>query len=426
MANKEPQVNKICLAYSGGLDTSIIIPWLKENYNNAEIIGVCTNVGQDEDWDNMEAKALKAGASKLYIKDIRDELASSMIFPMVRSGAIYEGNDLLGTSIARPLQAKYQVEVALAEGCDALAHGCTGKGNDQVRFELTYNALAPHLHVIAPWRKWDIRSREDAIAYAEKRGIDLGGITRKNIYSRDWNIWHMSHEGGDLEDPWNRPRNEMFQLTKSPQEAPDRETEVTIGFEKGVPVSLDGQKTAPFALLQKLNDLGAANGIGRADCVETRLVGMKSRGVYETPGGTILHTALRELELMTIDSDALHFKQRMAVEYAELIYNGKWYTTVRESLEAFMEKITQYVTGEVRLSLYKGNATPTGRRSPYSLYLADLASFGESSYDHGDAGGFITLYGLSTAVNALVHKRIDKNTGEAVELKEIASTFHDK
>ncbi len=426
MANKEPQVKKICLAYSGGLDTSIIIPWLKEHYNGAEIIGVCTNVGQDEDWENMEAKALKAGASKLYIKDIRDELASQMIFPMVRSGAIYEGKYLLGTSIARPLQAKYQVEVALEEGCDALAHGCTGKGNDQVRFELTYNALAPHLHVIAPWRKWDIRSREDAIAYAEKRGIDLGGITRKNIYSRDWNIWHMSHEGGDLENPWNRPQEPMFQLTQSPQDAPDQETEITIGFEKGMPVSLDGRKTAPFALLQELNKLGAANGIGRADCVETRLVGMKSRGVYETPGGTILHTALRELEMMTIDSDALHFKQRMAVEYAELIYNGKWYTTVRESLEAFMEKITQYVTGEIRLSLYKGNATPVGRRSPYSLYLADLASFGESSYDHGDAGGFITLYGLSTPVNALVHKRIDENTGEAVELKEIASTFHDK
>jgi len=422
----ESEVKKIALAYSGGLDTSVIIPWLKEQYPGVEVVGICTNVGQDEDWKNMEAKALRSGATKLYIKDIREELAQDYIFPMVRAGAIYEGKYLLGTSIARPLQAKHQVEMALAEGCDSLCHGCTGKGNDQVRFELTYKALAPHLKVIAPWRVWDIRSREDAIDYATNRGIDLGVISKKNIYSRDWNIWHMSHEGGDLENSWNRPTEEMFQLTKSPADAPDKETEVIIDFEKGFPVSLNGKKISAFALLEKLNKLASENGIGRADCIETRLVGMKSRGVYETPAGTILHKALRDLEMMTINNDALHLKNKLAVDYSDYVYAGKWYTTVREGLEAYMEKVSEFVTGSVKLVLYKGNIIIAGRKSPYSLYLEDLASFGESSYDHGDATGFINLYGLSTGVTAMVHKNLEDGSGQAVDIKGIAATFHDK
>jgi argininosuccinate synthase len=420
------EIKKIVLAYSGGLDTSIIIPWLKENYNGAEIIGICTNVGQDEDWDAMEAKALASGASKLYIKDIREEFARDYLFRIVRAGARYEGKYLLGTSIARPLQAKCQVEVALQEGADAVAHGCTGKGNDQVRFELTYKALAPQLEVIAPWRVWDINSREDAIEYAEKRGIHLGDISRKNIYSRDWNIWHMSHEGGDLEDPWNRPKEEMFKLTKSPQEAPDLETEVIIDFEKGFPVGIGGEKLSAVEILNKLNIIGAANGIGRADMVETRVVGMKSRGVYETPAGEILMTALSELEMMTMDYYTLSFKRTMSHQYADAVYAGKWYTTFRESMDAFMDKAFQYVTGSVRLALYKGNIIIAGRKSPNSLYLEDLASFGETSYDHADATGFINLYGLATGVEAMVHKRIDAEEGQAPEMKHVAATFHDK
>lgn len=419
------KVKKIALAYSGGLDTSIIIPWLKEHYPGAEVIAVCTNVGQNDDLSNLEAKAKASGASKLYLLDIREEFVRDYLFPMVRAGAIYEGKYLLGTSIARPLQAKHQVEVALKEGADAVAHGCTGKGNDQVRFELAYKALAPHLKVIAPWREWDIRSREDAIDYAEKHGIPLGKISKKNIYSRDANLWHMSHEGGELEDAWNRPKEEVFQLTKSPKDAPDRETEVEIEFEKAFPVAVDGQKLGPVELVEKLNALGAENGIGRSDVVETRLVGMKSRGVYETPGGTILFKALRELEMLTLDSDALHFKHLMAQRYAELVYGGKWFTTLRESLEAFMEKISEYITGKVRLALYKGNIIITGRTSPYSLYIKDLASFGESGYRHSDATGFINLYGLSTGVAALVHRRAKDNTGQAPSILEMAS-FHEK
>ncbi len=304
------EIKKIVLAYSGGLDTSIIIPWLKENYPGAEIVGICTNVGQEEDWENMEEKALKSGASKLYIQDIREEFARDFLFPMLRAGAVYEGKYLLGTSIARPLQAKHQVEVALREGADAVAHGCTGKGNDQVRFELTYKALGPHLKVIAPWRVWNITGREAAIEYAEKHNIPLGNISKKNIYSRDWNIWHMSHEGGDLENPWNRPQDEMFQLSTAPREAPDQETEIIIDFEKGIPVGLNGEKKDALDLLEYLNKVGGENGIGRADLVETRLVGMKSRGVYETPAGTILHKALRELEMITMDFDTLAVKNQ--------------------------------------------------------------------------------------------------------------------
>jgi len=414
------EIKKICLAYSGGLDTSIIIPWLKEQYQGAEIVAICTNVGQDEDWDNMEEKALKSGASKLEIRDIREEFARDYLFPMLRAGAIYEGKYLLGTSIARPLQAKHQVEYALAEGADALAHGCTGKGNDQVRFELTYKALAPQLNVIAPWRLWDIRSREDAIEYAQKHNIPIGNISKKNIYSRDWNIWHMSHEGGDLESPWNRPQDEMFQLTKSPKEAPDTETEITIDFEKGIPVGIDGKRLPSLEILETLNRIGGENGIGRADLVETRLVGMKSRGVYETPAGTILHQALRELEMITMDFDTLGMKNQLALKYADLVYAGKWFTHFRESMDAYMQTASRYVTGSVRVVLYKGNIIIAGRKSPYSLYIEDLASFGESSYDHGDATGFINLYGLATGVQAIVHRNPDLDEGPAHQMREMA------
>jgi argininosuccinate synthase len=399
------KIRKIVLAYSGGLDTSIIIPWLKENYAGAEVVAVCTDVGQNEELSGLDAKAKASGASKLYLLDLRKEFAQDYLFPMLRSGALYEGKYLLGTSIARPLQAKAQVEVALKEGADAVAHGCTGKGNDQVRFELAYKALAPQLAVIAPWRLWSIRSREEAIDYAKTHGIDLGSISKKNIYSRDRNAWHMSHEGGDLEDPWNRPQEPMFQLTKSLKDAPDRETEVSIDFEKGFPIAVNGKKLSPFEILTTLNALGAENGIGRTDLVENRRVGMKSRGVYETPGGTILYAALRELETLTLDMDCLHHKQNAAQTYADLVYGGKWFTPLRDALEAFMEKVSEFTTGTVRLVLYKGNIVIAGRKSPYSLYSKDLASFGASSYDHADATGFINLYGLPALVASLVRTR---------------------
>ncbi len=397
-------VKKIVLAYSGGLDTSIIIPWLKEHYAGAEVVAACTDVGQNEDLSGLEAKAKASGASKLYLLDVREEFARDYLFPLLRSGAIYEGKYLLGTSIARPLQAKAQVEVALKEGADAVAHGCTGKGNDQVRFELAYKALAPQLTVIAPWRVWNIRSREEAIDYAKAHGIPLGSISKKNIYSRDMNAWHLSHEGGDLEDPWNRPDESLFQLTRSLAKAPDRETELTIDFEKGIPTAVNGKKMSPFEILTTVNAMGAENAIGRTDVVENHRVGMKSRGVYETPGGTILFTALRELEMLTLDSDCLHFKEAMALTYAELVYGGKWFTPLRQALEAFMEKVSEHTTGTVRMALYKGNIIIAGRKSPYSLYLKDLASFGATSYDHADATGYINLYGLPAMVAALVHK----------------------
>jgi argininosuccinate synthase len=416
-------IKKIVLAYSGGLDTSIIIPWLKENYPGAEVVAVCTNVGQEDDLSGLEKKALASGASKLYLLDVREEFVKDYLFPILRAGAIYEDKYLLGTSIARPLQAKHQVEVALKEKADAVAHGCTGKGNDQVRFELAYKALAPHLKVIAPWRLWNIRSREEAIDYAKAHNVDLGKITKQKIYSRDGNLWHLSHEGGELEDPWNRPVEDMYQLTRSPQDAPDRETELTVDFEKGFPVGLNGKKMPPLAIVEEANRLGAENAIGRADLVETRQVGMKSRGVYETPGGTILFTAHRELEMMTLDADALHFKRQVALRYAELVYGGKWFTPLREALEAFMAKVSEYTTGSVRLVLYKGNLIVAGRRSPYSLYLQDLASFGASSYDHRDATGFINLYGLATGVAAIVRRGVKKETGQVPEIEEMAG-FH--
>ncbi len=419
------QVKKIVLAYSGGLDTSIIIPWLKENYPGTEVVGVCTNVGQEENFEEMEERALAAGASKLYVRDIREEFVTDYLFPMLRAGAIYEGKYLLGTSIARPLQAKHQVEVALLEGADAVAHGCTGKGNDQVRFELTYKALAPHLKVIAPWRLWEINIREQAIEYATKKNIPLKGVSKKNIYSRDWNIWHMSHEGGELENTWTSPQADMFRLTQSPQDAPDKETEVVIDFERGIPTAVNGERMKPLDLLSTLNRIGGENGIGRTDLVETRLVGMKSRGVYETPGGTILFKALRELEMITLDFDTLGMKNQLALRYADIVYSGKWFTPFREAMDAYMEKSSEYVTGSVRMVLYKGNTIITGRKSEYSLYIEDLASFGESAYDHSDATGFINLYGLATGVASIVHKHKPADQGPAVEMKTMAG-FHEK
>ncbi len=419
------KIKKIVLAYSGGLDTSIIIPWLREHYPGAEVLCVCTNVGQKEDWDALDKKALASGASSFEVVDIREEFVGEFLFRLLRAGAVYEGKYLLGTSIARPLQAKVQVDVALREGADAVAHGCTGKGNDQVRFELTYKALAPHLQVIAPWRLWEIRSRSQAIEYAKQHDIPLGDISEENIYSRDWNIWHMSHEGGELESPWNRPNEEMHQLTKSPQDAPDQETEITLVFEKARPVALNGETLAPVEMVERLNELGGEHGIGRADLVETRLVGMKSRGVYETPAGTILFRALRELEMITLDFETLGMKNQLALKYADIVYAGKWYTHFRESMDAYMATASEYVSGEVRIALYKGNVIVTGRRSPYSLYLEDLASFGESSYDHHDATGFINLYGLSTGVEAIVHKKAPAEGGPAEEMKAMAG-FHEK
>ncbi len=424
MGKKE--IKKIVLAYSGGLDTSIIIPWLKENYNNAEIVGVCTNVGQDEDWDGMEAKALASGASKLYIKDIKEEFAQDYIFPMTRARALYEGKYFLGTSIARPLQAKHIAEIALAENADAICHGCTGKGNDQVRFELTFKAIAPQLEVIAPWRIWDIVSREDAIDYAKAHNVPLGNISKKNIYSRDWNMWHMSHEGADLEDPMNRPKSDLFQLTKSPKDAPDEETIITIDFEKGFPVGIDGKKMSGTDLIYKLNELGGENGIGRDDLVETRTVGMKSRGVYETPAGHILYKAIKELEMLTMDAETISIKEHLSVKYAELLYTGKWFSPAREAIDAFMENAAKWCTGSVKIALYKGNVIICGRESQHSLYLEDLASFGESSYDHKDATGFINLFGLQTGVTAMVHNQISAEKGQAVEMKNTAATYHDR
>jgi argininosuccinate synthase len=405
MPSKEKQIKKIVLAYSGGLDTSIIIPWLKENYPGAAVTAVCVNVGQKDDFAKMKDKASASGAAKFILVDAREEFATDYLFPMLRSGAVYEGKYLMGTSIARPLQARHQALIALKEKADAVAHGCTGKGNDQVRFELTYRAIAPGLTVIAPWREWNIRSREEAIEYAEKHGIPLGNISKKNIYSRDENMWHLSHEGAELEDPWNRPEERMFQLSVSPKAAPDRETEIVIDFEKSIPVALNGRKTRPLDLITALNKLGGENGIGRADVVETRTVGMKAHGVYETPAGTILYTALRELEMLCLDADTLHQKSLLAVNYSELVYRGKWFTPAREAIEAFMEKACEYVTGSVRLVLYKGNIVVAGRQSPYGLYSQDLASFGASSYDHADATGFIKLFGLPVEVGALARKK---------------------
>jgi argininosuccinate synthase len=394
---------KVALAYSGGLDTSVIIPWLREHYG-CEVIAVCGNIGQGEELDGIVEKAKKSGAADVFVEDMREEFVTEYLWRMVRAGAVYEHKYLLGTSVARPLLAKRQVEVALRTGCDALAHGCTGKGNDQVRFELTYKALAPHLAVIAPWREWTIRSREDALDYAAKHNIPVDASTAK-IYSRDRNIWHISHEGGALEDPANPAPDDVWMLTRHPWEAPDRPGAVTIGFERGTPVSVDGVTMSGVGILEKLNHLGAEHGVGRIDLVENRFVGMKSRGCYETPGGTLILLAHRELEALTLDRSTHHYKQRLALDYAEMVYNGFWFTPLREALDAFVSKTQETVTGEIKLRLLKGNVDVLSRRSPYSLYSLDIASFTMgASYDQKDALGFINLIGLPMKVRAGVMK----------------------
>jgi argininosuccinate synthase len=396
------QPKKVALAYSGGLDTSIIIPWLRENYG-CEVVAVCGDIGQGAgELDGIVEKAKNSGASEVYVEDMREEFVTEYLWRMVKAGAVYEHKYLLGTSIARPLLAKRQVEVALKTGCDALSHGCTGKGNDQVRFELTYKALAPHLPVIAPWREWDILSREAAIEYAAKHKIPVQASAAK-IYSRDRNIWHISHEGGALEDPANAAPDDVWVLTRHPWEAPDRPAEVTIGFERGNPVSVDGRKRSGVEIVETLNRLGSEHGVGRIDLVENRFVGMKSRGCYETPGGTQILLAHRELEALTLDRNTLHYKQRLALDYAAMVYNGLWFTPLREALDAFVDKTQETVTGEVTLRLWKGTVDVLSRKSPYSLYSLDIASFtmGES-YDQKDARGFINLIGLPIQVRAAV------------------------
>ena len=395
-------IKKIVLAYSGGLDTSIIIPWLKENYNNPEIIAVSGDVGQDDELEGLEEKAIKTGASKLYIADLTDEMVDDVIIPSLKMGATYE-QYLLGTAFARPIIAKKLVEIAKAEGADAIAHGCTGKGNDQVRFELAIKRFAPDMTIIAPWREWDIKGRDEEIDYAEAHNVPLK-ISRETNYSKDKNIWHLSHEGLDLEDPANEPQYEkpgFLEMSVSPLQAPDKPTYVTIDFEKGVPVAVDGEKMKASDIIRKLNKLGGDNGIGLLDIVENRLVGMKDRGVYETPGGTILYKAHQLLEMITIDKDTAHMKSKLAVDFADLVYNGKWFTPLREALSAFADKTQEHVTGSVKLKLYKGNIIPAGTTSPYSLYSENLVTFGESDYDQNQAAGFINLWGLPTKVQAL-------------------------
>lgn len=401
MAN---EIKKIVLAYSGGLDTSIIIPWLHENYPGCEVICVAGNVGQDSEIVGLEERAKKTGASKLYIEDIQDEFVNDFIFPTLKAGAKYEGY-LLGTSFARPPIAKRLVEIAKKEGADAICHGCTGKGNDQVRFELTIKALAPELEIIAPWRIWNIKSRDQEIEYAEAHNVPIK-ITRETNYSKDMNLWHLSHEGLDLEDPANEPqynKKGFLELGVSPEQAPDKPTYVTIHFEKGIPTSLNGEKMDGVKLIKTLNKLGGENGIGLFDVVENRLVGMKSRGVYETPGGTILYHAHEVLETICLDKETQHYKYGLAQKYADIVYNGQWYTPLREAMDAFVDKTQETVTGDVKLKLYKGNIINAGVTSPYTLYSEDFASFGEDDvYDQTDAKGFINLFGLPIKVKALL------------------------
>jgi argininosuccinate synthase len=404
------QVKKVVLAYSGGLDTSIIIPWIKENYGGAEIVAYCGDVGQGDDLEAVRKKALATGASKCIVEDLREEFVRDYAFKALSAGAVYEDNYLLGTALARPLLAYRQVQCAIREGADALAHGATGKGNDQVRFEVTYGAFAPHMRVIAPWREWNIRSREDALAYAAAHDVPVDQSPR-DLFSRDGNLWHLSHEGGNLEDTWNAPLKEMFKLTVDPEDAPDTPEHVTIAFERGTPVAVNGERLGPVALVERLNKIAGAHGVGRLDLVENRLVGIKSRGVYETPAGTVLHHAHRELERLVLDRDTLHFKQSISVRYAQLIYDGLWFSTLREALAAFVDFTEQEVTGEVKVRLYKGRAEAVGRRSPRSLYRQDLATFGEGmAYDHKDAAGFIRLFGLPERVRALTREPIANAT----------------
>lgn len=401
LMSKKGSVKKVVLAYSGGLDTSVIVPWLRNNYG-CEVICFTADVGQEEELDGLEEKALKSGASKLYIRDLREEFLMDYVFPTMQAGAVYEREYLLGTSFARPLIAKHMVEVAKLEGADAVAHGATGKGNDQVRFELTVMALNPKLQIIAPWREWEIRSREDALAYAAEFNVPVSQ-TEKDIYSRDRNLFHLSHEGGLLEDPWNEPEARMYQLTRSPEDAPDEAQYLTLEFEKGIPVAVDGVRMGAVEIFQHLNKVAGVHGIGRADIVENRLVGMKSHGVYETPAGTLIRRAHQVLESMCLDKHTMHFKDFIAVKYAELVYNGLWFTRLRESLDAFVKVTQENVTGTVRLKLYKGNIIVAGRKSPYSLYREDYASFGEENvYNQQDAHGFIRLFGLPMKVEALL------------------------
>ncbi|MBQ3316389.1 MAG: argininosuccinate synthase [Sphaerochaetaceae bacterium] len=400
MSKKE--IKKVVLAYSGGLDTSIIIPWLKENYNNPEIIAVAGNVGQADELEGLEAKALKTGASKLIVADLVDEMVDDIIIPALKMDAMYE-TYLLGTAFARPVIGKKLAQIALAEGADAIAHGCTGKGNDQVRFELAIKRFAPGMKIIAPWREWSIKSREEEIDYAEAHNVPLK-ISRETNYSKDKNLWHLSHEGLDLEDPSNEPNYDkpgFLEMGVSPAMAPDKPTYVTISFEAGAPVAIDGEKMKASKIIEKLNKLGGENGVGIIDIVENRLIGMKDRGVYETPGGTILYKAHEQLEMITVDKDTLHLKKKLAVDYADMIYNGKWYSPLQEALTAFANESNKYVTGDVKMKLYKGNVIPAGMTSPYSLYSENLVTFGESDYDQKQSEGFINLWGLPTLVQAL-------------------------
>ena len=401
---------KIVLAYSGGLDTSVIISWLKENYGY-EVIAMTADLGQDEELAPLEEKAIQSGASKIYIEDLRKEFVTEYIYPTVKAGAVYESKYLLGTAMARPLIAKKMVEIAEKEGAVAVAHGATGKGNDQVRFELSVKALNPDLRIVAPWREWSIRSREDAIDYAASLGIPVP-VTKKSIYSRDRNLWHISHEGGDLENPWLSAPDEVLMLTVPPEKAPDRPTLIELEFEQGIPVKLNGERLDPVTMLEKLNGIGGANGVGIVDMVETRLVGMKSRGVYETPGGSILVAAHRELELLTLDRGTFHYKEMLGLKYAELVYDGLWFTPLREAMDAFVNVVQRNVTGTVKLKLYKGNIIPAGAKSSYSLYNEEFCTFGEDEvYNQSDAEGFINLFGLPLKVRALMERQLKNQNG---------------
>lgn len=402
---------KVVLAYSGGLDTTIIIPWLKENYD-CEVIAVAVDVGQGEELEPLNEKAIKSGASKIYIEDVREEFVTECIWPTLQMGAVYEGEYLLGTSFARPVIAKRLVEIAKKEGATAICHGATGKGNDQVRFELTIKALAPNMKIIAPWRIWDIKTREEEIDYAEARGLDVP-VTKKRPYSMDRNLWHISHEGADLEDPWNEPPKDLCLICKTPEEAPDEPEYIEIDFEQGVPKKVNGVEYGPVEIIEKLNEIGARNGVGVADLVENRLVGMKSRGVYETPGGAVLYAAHAKLEEITLDKETSHYKNQVALKFGELVYNGQWYTPLRKALSAFVDSTQETVTGDVKLKLYKGNIIPASVTSPYSLYSEDMATFNEDDcYDQADSAGFINLFGLPLKVRALNDQILYKKTGE--------------
>ncbi len=405
----EQKLKKVVLAYSGGLDTSVMIPWLKEQYG-CEVIAFAANLGQAEELDDLNEKAIKTGASKIYIEDLREEFLTDYVWPTLRAGAIYEEKYLLGTSFARPLISKKQVEIAHKEGADAVAHGATGKGNDQVRFELGYMALDPSLKIVAPWKddNWDLNSREACINYAKEKNIPIEQ-TKEKIYSRDRNLWHISHEGGELESTWAEPKDEMFVLSKTVEEAPDKATYIELGFEKGYPISIDDKEMKPVELMEKLNKIGGENAIGQIDMVENRLVGMKSRGVYETPGGSILYYAHKELERLCLDKETMHYKEIIAKKYAEIVYNGTWFGKLRTALDAFVDETQENVTGTVKLKLYKGNIITAGTKSDYSLYSEELATFEEDDmYDHKDATGFIKLFGLPLTVKAMLDEKNKK------------------